>query len=266
MKNLNSKLVVVTGASSGIGEAVALEAAQKGARLVLVARDENRLAAVASRIQKAGGEAGVFPADLSDPKAVEHMAAQVRRQMGATDVLVNNAGAGKWLYLDETSAETAQSMLALPVLAAVNTTRTFLPDMLRKDRGRVVNVTSVGGFMAWPGATVYTSARWAMRGFSEALAADLSRTGVAVTLAAFAKVDSPYFTKNLGSAERIPSAQKMIRVLTSAEAGRAIVQGIVRGKSTVVAPFMLRMVLFQARYFPGTTRQLMQATGHRRVA
>lgn len=266
MKNLNGKLVVVTGASSGIGEAVSLEAAQKGARVVLVARDEERLAAVALRIQKAGGEAGVFPADLSDPKAVEDMAVQVRRQMGTADVLVNNAGAGKWLYLDETSAETAQSMISLPLLAAVNTTRAFLPDMLRNDRGRVVNVTSVGGFMAWPGATVYTSARWAMRGFSEALAADLSRTGVAVTLAVFAKVNSPYFAKNPGSAKRIPSAQKMIRVLTSAEAGQAIVQGIVRGKATVVAPFMLRMVLFQARFFPGITRQLMLATGHRRVA
>jgi len=263
---LNKKLIVVTGASSGIGEAAALEAAHRGARVALVARNEERLTAVAGRIQQGGGQAGVFLADLSDPHAVEDMAAQVRKEMGAADVLINNAGGGKWLYLDETSAEAAQSMLSLPVLAAVNTTRTFLPDMLRNNSGRVVNITSVGGFMAWPGATVYTAARWAMHGFSEALSADLARTGVAVTLAVFAKVDSPYFVKNPGSAERIPSAQRMIRILTSAEAGRAIVKGIVRGKATVVAPFMLRMVLFQARLFPGMTRHLMHATGHRRRA
>lgn len=153
MRNLKEKLVLVTGASSGIGEAAALEAAQKGARVALVARNEERLATVALRIQKAGSEAGVFPADLSAPHAVKEMAAQVRKDMGNVDVLINNAGAGRWLYLDETSTEEVQSMLSLPLQAAVNTTRSFLPDMLRKDSGRIVNVTSVGGFMAWPGAT-----------------------------------------------------------------------------------------------------------------
>lgn len=266
MTDLNRKVVLVTGASSGIGAAIALEAARHGARLALVARNEACLTAVAARIREAGGEADVFPADLSSTDAINEMANRVGQSMGKPEVLVNNAGAGQWLYLDETSTQAVQDMMTLPVLAAMHTTKAFLPDMLRKGHGRVVNITSVAGFMAWPGATAYTTARWAMRGFSEALASDLARSGVGVTLAVFAKVDSPYFAHNPGSIERIPSAQKMIRVLTPEEAGKAVVAGIRRGQATVAAPFMLRIVLFQSRLFPGMTRRLMQATGHRRVA
>lgn len=129
-----------------------------------------------------------------------------------------------------------------------------------------MNVTSIGGFLAWPGATAYTAARWAMRGFSEALAADLAPTGLAVTLAVFAKVDSPYYTNHPGSDERIPRAQSMIRVLTPREAGRAVVAGIRKARALVAAPFMLRLVLIQACWFPGFTRGLMRATGRRWAA
>ena len=266
MRNLKDKMVLVTGASSGIGAAIAREAAGQGARVALVARRKQRLARIAEGIHANGGVAEVFEADLSDPAAVEAMAIRVKRKMGVPQVLVNNAGAGPWLYLDETSAEALRPILDLPTLAAMQTTRMFLPDMLASGQGRIVNVTSIGGFLAWPGATAYTAARWAMRGFSEALAADLAPTGLAVTLAVFARVDSPYFANHPGSEERIPKAQGMIRVLTPSEAGRAIIDGIRWERGLVAAPLMLRWVLFQARCFPGLTRRLMRATGHKRAA
>jgi short-subunit dehydrogenase len=266
MNDLKGKLVLVTGASSGIGASVALEAAGKGAHVILVARNEKRLKEVAARIKETGAAAHVFPSDLADTRGVDKMTAWVQRTIGTPHVLVNNAGGGEWLYLDETSPEDCRQMMTLPALAAMQITRAFLPDMRARKQGHIVNITSVGGFMAWPGATAYTVARWAMRGFSEALSVDLARSGVSVTLAVFAKVNTPYFTSHPGSEERIPKAQKMMRVLTAKEAGRTVIKGILRGRSLVAAPFMLRLVLFQARCFPGATRRLMQMTGHRRAA
>lgn len=266
MKELKGKLIVVTGASSGIGAAIAREAAGRGARVALVARRKEHLARIAERINAKGGVAVGFYADLSVIDAVEAMVSKVEQEMGVPDVLVNNAGAGEWLYLDETSADACRRIVDLPLMAAMQTTRAFLPAMLARGTGRIVNMTSIGAFLAWPGATAYTAARWAMRGFSEALAADLALTNLAVTLAVFAKVDSPYFTNNPGSDERIPKAQGMIRVLTPREAGRTVVDGICKARFFVAAPFMLRLVLFQARWFPGFTRGLMRVTGHRRAA
>jgi short-subunit dehydrogenase len=231
-----------------------------------VARNENRLNDVAAHIRETGAAAHVFPADLADARAVDEMTACVRQTVGTPHVLVNNAGGGAWLYLDETPPEDFRQMMTLPVLAAMQVTRAFLPDMLAGGNGHIVNITSVGGFMAWPGATAYTAARWAMRGFSEALSADLARSHVAVTLAVFAKVNTPYFSRHPGSEKRIPRAQKMMRILTPEEAGRAVIEGVLRGRSLVAAPRMLRLVLFQARCFPGVTRHLMQLTGHRRAA
>ncbi len=264
MTTINGKLVLITGASSGIGEALSELAAKQGARVVLAARNAEKLDGIAARIRRAGGEAHSLAADLTDPAAVSRMAERVQREMGAPDVIVNNAGAGAWKYLDETSAEEARRMIEAPYLSSLYVTRAFLDDMLERDGGHIVNMTSAASFFAWPGATGYTAARWAVRGFSEALSCDLHHTGVRTTLALFAKVSSDYWRHNPGSEARVPKAQKMIRVLSPDEAARAVLRGVRRNRRQVVQPWTLKFILFQARLFPGMTRLLMNATGHRR--
>jgi short-subunit dehydrogenase len=136
--------------------------------------------------------------------------------------------------------------------------------MLARNSGTIVNITSIAGFTPWPGATAYTAARWAMRGFNEGLRADLHGTGVRTMLAMFAKVQSDYWANNPGSDEKVPGAQKMIPVLTSEQAAKVIVQGIQRDQRFVAAPSMIYVVLTLNYLFPQITRWLLYATGQKR--
>jgi short-subunit dehydrogenase len=261
---LKEKLVLVTGASSGIGAETARGMAREGARVALLARTRTRLDEVAGEIRQSGGTAFVYPVDLTNAGAVNEVARQIVKEAGAPDVLINNAGAGKWLSIDEATPEETVGMMAAPYFAAAFVTRAFLPEMLACKRGHIVNMTSVAAFMAWPGATAYTSARWAMRGFHEALRADLAGSGVHTTLVTFAKVRSSYWEHNLGSETRVPRAQAIIPTLSAAQAAAAIIDGVKRDKAFVVEPLMLRVVLGLNYLFPSVNRWMLTATGYRR--
>ena len=102
-----SKLVLITGASSGIGEALAKRYGRAGAHVLLLARNAERLAAVAEAIRQSGGSATAYPIDLADANAIEETSARIAREVGTPDVLINNAGAGRWLPLVKTTAEEA---------------------------------------------------------------------------------------------------------------------------------------------------------------
>ena len=155
-------------------------------------------------------------------------------------------------------------MMAAPYYAAFFVTRAFLPAMLERGSGTIVAMTSAAAWMAWPGATAYTAGRWAMRGFAEALRADLAGTHIRTMLVTLAKVKSSYWENNPGSEERVPGAQSMLPVLTPAQAAAAIIQGIKRDKREIAAPLMLRVTLVMNALFPSVTRRLMTSTGYRR--
>jgi len=199
-----NKEILVTGASSGIGAAIARELASRGARLTLVARNRDWLERLAEEIEATGGSTRVEPADLSSIDEIEALAGRVLATSGAPDVLINNAGAGRWRAIDETAPGEAVQMMALPYLAAFELTRAFAPSMIAKRGGRVVCMTSVAAYTHVPGATGYAVARWAMRAFANQLREDLRGTGIGVTLIVASEVDSPYWDHNPGSRERIP--------------------------------------------------------------
>jgi short-subunit dehydrogenase len=226
--------------------------------------EKKKLAEVARLARNQGVVAEPLVADLASRKAITALAKNVVTMHGVPDVLVNNAGAGHWRYYDETSAEEAAELMAVPYLAAFGLCRELVPKMVARGSGHVVNVTSAAAFMAWPGATGYVAARYAMRGFHEALSADLAKGPVRTTLVAFAKVKSDYWHNNPGSEERVPKAQSMIRELSSQEAATAIVRGVLRRKRAVIEPFSLRFVLWMTRLFPSYTRRLMVESGYRR--
>jgi uncharacterized protein len=136
--------------------------------------------------------------------------------------------------------------------------------MLERNSGTIVNMTSIAGFMAWPGATAYTAARWAMRGFNEGLRADLHGTQVRTMLTAFAKVKSEFWKNNHGSEGNIPGAQALIPPLTPEQAADTILSGLHWNLWFAAAPFMLWVVLALNYLFPRSTRWLLYNTGARR--
>lgn len=261
------KVALVTGASSGMGEAIARSLARAGAQVLLLARREEELERVAAGIQSAGGRAQVHAIDLTDSEAVAALAARITRETGTPDIIVNNAGAGQWKFIEETTPAEARQMMALPYFAAFDVTRAFIGGMLARNSGHIVSMSSAASRFVWPGAAAYTAARWAVRGFTEALRADLHGTGIGVTLYESTQVESPYWEANPGSRERIPRIGRLLlRTLRPEEVGEAVAAAIRANRRTVVIPFMLKVVYFQHYLFPWLVQWLMNATGYRRAA
>jgi short-subunit dehydrogenase len=254
---LHNALAVVTGASSGIGEATARALAAKGSRVVLLARNQARLDAIVADIRSRGGNAEAHAVDLADAGAISALAPRITVS-GVPDILVNNAGAGRWLPILETTPEEAARMMAVPYLAAFNLTRELLGGMLARGSGHIVNVTSVASGLTWPGAVAYSAARWAMEGFTKALRADLHGSGIGVTLAVFGTVETPYWENNPGSRERLPKAGAQIRTLTSEEAGTAVADAIEKGKRLLVKPAVFRLLFLLNALFPQQTEAMMR--------
>jgi short-subunit dehydrogenase len=194
------------------------------------------------------------------------MAEQVKAESGVPAVIVNNAGAGRFLFIDETEPQELAAMTAVPYHAAFYVTRAFIEEMVARRFGRIVNITTPVAYMPWAGAIGYAGARWAVRGFTEALRADLHGTGVGVTIVVPGKVSSEYFAHNPGAEERIPRVAKLMRTLTPEQTAEAIAGAIEHDRGEVIIPPELRLLMLQARLLPGPTRWLIHRTGARRPA
>ncbi len=261
--NISGKTVLITGASSGVGAAISKAMANAGGRVLLLARRENELQRVADEIKQAGGEARVYPVDLANASAVMEMARRITAEVGTPDIIVNNAGSGKWRFTEETSPEEAVQMMTVPYFSAFFVTRAFMPDMLKRNSGHIVNISSVGSRFVWPGATAYLAARWAVRGFSEALQADLYHTGIGVTLYESGVIKSPYWEHNPGSLERVPKMGLLVPALTPEQVGQAVVKGVECNKRLVVVPFLMRLTYWQHAVVPWLVQWMMTVTGYR---
>ena len=178
---LKGAVAVVTGASAGIGEASAVALAQRGAKVVLAARRKERLDDLADRIERAGGTALAVPCDVTDPEQLASLPSVVKEAYGPCDILVNNAGVPGGGAFADLTYEQIRRVVDVNVLGVMYGTRAFLPGMIKRGHGHIVNVASLAGRFAGPGAAVYTAAKHAVVAFSESLSYEVERAGVLVT-------------------------------------------------------------------------------------
>jgi short-subunit dehydrogenase len=261
---IDGQTVVVTGASRGIGKATAEALGRAGARLAILARSPE-IEAVAAAIAANGGTARGYVADAGNPDEMERTARRIVSDLGNPAIVINNAGAGRWLHVEETPAQEVASMMAAPYFAAFYATRAFLPAMLARSAGCIVNINSPVAYMPWPGATGYLCARFAMRGFSESLRLDLRGNGVRVLEVVPSEVTSTYFENNPHSRERLPTITRLVPQLSPEQVAEAIVRGLERGRTRIVMPFMLKAALLTRALAPGLVDWLMWRTGARRA-
>ncbi len=254
-------LAIVSGASSGIGEAAARQLAAAGYKVVLIARNKAKLEEIASKI---GEQAVVESCDASDGEAVQAIASRVRHDYGVPDLIVNCAGAGQWKWIEETSPAEAKVMMNAPYFAAFNLSQVFMEEMLNRGSGILIHVNSPGAFIRFNSMVSYAAARWALRGLHEMLSADLRGTGVRSCHLVLGKVLSGYFEHNPGVEENIPSIANTIRTLTPEECGRLIVNLAKRPRSQVFHPFMLKLYILTHKVWPSLVHYLIRITGPKR--
>ena len=174
--------VVITGASSGLGAALARLYGSRHAHVVLIARRHSHLEHVAEQVRQAGGEPLVIVADVSHEEECQRIIDIVLDRLPHVDVLINNAGRGHFASLENTDPATWRSMMALNVDAAFFLTRGFLPGMKKRDKGHIVNVASVAGTMGFPYNAGYVAAKHALVGLTAATRAELIATNVFATV------------------------------------------------------------------------------------
>ncbi len=257
--------VVITGASSGIGAAAARAFADRGAEVVLLARSQSGLDAVAESIRARGGTAHVHPVDLADLEAVARVSEQVLEDVGRVDVLVNNAGSGRWLAIDETDPSEALAMTMVPYVGAFAITHHLVRPMIARGSGTIVNVTSPAGAMPFPGSAAYSVARGAMAYFTRALRADLRGTGVRAVLVMAGEVESEYWANNPGARDRVPTISRLFGTLSTEQVAASIVRAVERGRGDVATPRRLAAVLALHHVVPGTVEWLVAQTGWTRA-
>jgi 3-oxoacyl-[acyl-carrier protein] reductase len=181
-KRLTGKTVLVTGASAGIGRACATALAEEGASLVLTARREGRLAEIAAGAERAGGRAVAVVGDAREEGTAARAVAAAVEQFGGLDVLVNNAGAGIYKDLVDTSAEEYDHLFDTNVRSTFLFTRHAVPVMLKRRSGTILFISSMAGKYGFPGEAVYCATKFAQVGFAQALDKELRPHGIKVGL------------------------------------------------------------------------------------
>jgi short-subunit dehydrogenase len=172
-KDLKDAVVVITGASSGIGQATAEAFAYRGSKLVLAARNAAALEQVAQDCRRIGAEAIVVQTDVTDPGAVKALA-QKAHALGSIDVWISNVGVGAIGRFEETPIEAHEQIIRANLLGHINDAHAVIPIFLAQGKGTFINMISLGGFAAAPFATAYSASKFGLRGFSEALRAELA--------------------------------------------------------------------------------------------
>lgn len=231
------KTVVITGASSGIGAASAVEFARRGANIALVARTRENLEKTESSLAKFDIKTLVCECDVSQKAQVEEMGGMVLDKFGTIDVLVNNAGFAIYGKVSELTIEQIESQMATNYFGMIYCTKRFLPKMLEKNSGHIVNVASVAASFGLPGIASYCASKFAMLGFSEGLRHELHGTDVGITVVSPIMVrtnffDDPSFEKMPKYSPTSLSAERVARAVVSAATSprlEIIVPPIVRG-------------------------------------
>lgn len=181
MESLAGKVALVTGAGKGIGRAIALALAQEGVHVGLLARSEEQLQAVAAEIKALGGKTVVVAADITDRAVVEAAAARLEQELGPIDILINNAGIGtfgKFLDFDPTEWE---RIIQVNLMGVYYATRAVLPQMIARQTGDIINISSTAGQRGAAGTSAYSASKFAVMGLTESLMQEVRKHNIRVS-------------------------------------------------------------------------------------
>ncbi len=236
------RVVLITGASSGIGRALAIELGKRGARLGLTARRALELSKVAEEVSRAGGQALALPSDVRSTEEINLVAERVREKWGRVDVLIANAGMSTTTAGAQLDAAEAGDVITINVIGVVNSVASVLPDMVKRGEGHLVAISSLASYRGLPKSGAYSASKAAVSTLFESLRVDLRRSGVAVT------VIHPGFIRTPMTANR---KKKLPFLLEVDDAACRIIRAVERRARTYAFPWQLASLVRVIRHMPG---------------
>jgi short-subunit dehydrogenase len=253
----DDKVVFLTGASSGIGEALALDLAQRGATLGLLARRGEMLERLRDECVAAGGTARVFACDVRDAAAVRKAANELRREFGHIDVLIANAGIGgndKETRSLEPNA--VRRLIEINLLGAVNSVHAVLPEMLERGSGHLVAISSLAGFRGLPRSAAYSASKAGMTAFFESVRLDVKHRGIDVTIIQPGFIRTPLTS---GRENRMPFLMELNAAIPH------FVRAIEKKKAFAAFPWQLATIVRAGRFFPAALYDRIAGRANYRV-
>lgn len=266
MTSWAGKTVVLTGASEGIGRALALHLARARARLVLAARNVARLESLAEECRRLGGQAWVVPTDVTSRAQCEALADAALAHYGAIDALILNAGATMWSRLDElVDVDVLERLTRLNYLGAAWVTRRALPALVAA-RGRIVAIASLAGLVGVPTHTGYAASKHAMIGFFDSLRVELGGSGVSVTVAAPDFVRSEIHRRATGPDGRPLATDPMqhSKIMSAEECARIVADAALARRRLVITSFRGKLMRWARLVAPGIVDSLAARAIRRR--
>ncbi len=243
----SDSVVVVTGASRGVGRALAVATAQLGARVGLVARSADDLADTLKAID---GRGAIAAADVGDREQMQGAISDLRGALGPIDVLVCNAGIGAYGSLATSPLDTAEQLIRTNYLGSVNAVRSVVPQMLDRKSGHIVFVGSIAGRLGVPLEAAYSASKFAVSGLADALSVELGAGGIGVTLVSLGPVATDFF-----DTRGVPYRRRWPRPLAPDRVAAAIIRSVERGEHEIVRPRLLRVALVARGVVPGLYRR-----------
>lgn len=259
MTTISGKLAVITGAASGIGRATAIELARRGARVAMTDLNRGGLAETEALIKAAGGEATTYLLDVADRDAVHAFAQEIEASHGGADIVINNAGVAQIARVEDLTYDDFEWVMNIDFWGMVYGTKAFLPQFQAKGGGHIVNVSSLFGLLAVPSQAAYNSAKFAIRGFTEALRHEMKGTDIKVSCVHPGGIKTNIvrnarFLQSTRAAEREEAVTGFDRLArtTPERAGIVIVDGIEKNKERILIGMDAKIIDLLQRLMPAS--------------
>ena len=253
----NSKVVLITGASSGIGAACARLLGAREFEVILGARRQEKLQVLADEIKAAGGRALPLQADITRLEDIRNLVAETLARHGRIDILINNAGFGRMNWLENLDpSQDIERQIQTNLIGLIWLTREVIPQMIQRRSGHVINVASAASFVATPTYSIYAASKFGVRGFTDALRNEVSMFGVHVSGLYPGTVETE-FQEQVGYQRRTGYQMPSSLVLEAEDVAQAVWKIIQKPRRTVIMPGSLRWLIWLNTLLPGISDRLI---------